>query len=87
MYLAMVSAAALSFDETDCCAIVTAGIKAAAILAKIAPRIAVIRTAFIKIPLNEDLFDPVEYRYCSAFPRFKLDPWPAAAKAEISKGA
>ena len=31
--------------------------------------------------------DPSEYRYCSAFPGFKLDPWPAAAKAEISKSA
>jgi putative transposase len=29
--------------------------------------------------------DPREYRYCSAFPGFKLDPWPSAAKAEISK--
>jgi putative transposase len=28
--------------------------------------------------------DPREYRYCSAFPKFKLDPWPSAAKAEIS---
>ena len=28
-----------------------------------------------------------EYRYSSAFPGFKLDPWPAAAKAEISKSA
>ena len=24
---------------------------------------------------------PSEYRYCSAFPGFKLDPWPPAAKA------
>ena len=31
--------------------------------------------------------DPREYRYCSAFPGFKLDPWPAAAKAEFSKSA
>jgi putative transposase len=30
---------------------------------------------------------PSEYRYCSAFPGFKLDPWPAAAKAEFSKSA
>ncbi len=28
-----------------------------------------------------------EYRYCSAFPGFKLDPWPSAAKAEFSKSA
>ncbi len=28
-----------------------------------------------------------KYRYSSAFPGFKLDPWPAAAKAEISKSA
>jgi putative transposase len=26
---------------------------------------------------------PEEYRYCSAFPGFKLDPWPAAAEAAI----
>jgi putative transposase len=31
--------------------------------------------------------DPSEYRYCSAFPGFELDPWPSAAKAEISKSA
>ena len=31
--------------------------------------------------------DPSEYRYCSAYPGFKLDPWPAAAKAEFSKSA
>ena len=31
--------------------------------------------------------DPRDYRYCSAFPGFKLDPWPAAAEAEISKSA
>jgi putative transposase len=31
--------------------------------------------------------DPAEYRYCSAFPGFKLDPWPSSAKAEISKSA
>ena len=28
---------------------------------------------------------PREYRYCSAFPGFKLDPWPPAAKAGFSK--
>ncbi len=33
------------------------------------------------------VYDPSEYRYCSAFPGFKLDPWPSAAKAEISKSA
>lgn len=27
--------------------------------------------------------DPREYRYCSAFPGFRLDSWPSAAKAEI----
>jgi putative transposase len=31
--------------------------------------------------------NPTEYRYCSAFPGFKLDPWAAAAKAEFSKSA
>ena len=29
--------------------------------------------------------NPREYRYCSAFPGYKLDPWPPAAKAEVSK--
>jgi hypothetical protein len=27
--------------------------------------------------------DPGDYRYCSAFPGFKLDAWSSAAKAEI----
>jgi putative transposase len=31
--------------------------------------------------------DAREYRYCSAFPGFKLDPWTPAAKAEMSKSA
>ncbi len=31
--------------------------------------------------------DPREYRYCSAFPGYRLDPWPPAAKAEFSKSA
>jgi len=31
--------------------------------------------------------DPCEYRYSSAFPGYKLDPRPSAAKAEISKSA
>ena len=31
--------------------------------------------------------NPVEYRYCSAFPGFKLDAWPPAAKAEFCIGA
>jgi putative transposase len=30
---------------------------------------------------------PPEYRYCSAFPGFKLDAWPPAAKAAIPMGA
>lgn len=33
------------------------------------------------------VLDPGEYRYCSAFPGFKLDPWSSAAKAELSKSA
>jgi putative transposase len=33
------------------------------------------------------VYEPHEYRYSSAFPGFKLDPWPSAAKAEISKSA
>jgi putative transposase len=28
--------------------------------------------------------DPGEHRYCSAFPGFKLDPWPPAAEAAIA---
>jgi putative transposase len=28
-----------------------------------------------------------DYRYCSAFPGFKLDPWPSAAKADLALGA
>jgi len=31
--------------------------------------------------------DPREYRYCSAFPGFKLDPWPSAAEADILRSA
>jgi putative transposase len=31
--------------------------------------------------------DPAEYRYCSAFPGFKLDPWPPAAKALTSRAS
>ena len=31
--------------------------------------------------------DPSEYRYCSAYPGFRLDPWPTEAKAEFSKSA
>jgi putative transposase len=29
------------------------------------------------------VLDPSEYRYCSAFPGFRLEPWPPAAKAAI----
>lgn len=39
-------------------------------------------------PVERKLGDNAsEYRYSSAFPGFKLDPWPAVAKAEISKSA
>jgi putative transposase len=31
--------------------------------------------------------DPNEYRYCSAFPGFKLDPWPSAAEAANLKAS
>jgi len=31
--------------------------------------------------------EPGEYRYCSAYPGFKLDPRPSVAEAEISKSA
>lgn len=31
------------------------------------------------------VIDASEFRYCSAYPGFRLDPWPPAAKAEFSK--
>jgi putative transposase len=31
--------------------------------------------------------NPSEFRYSSAFPGYRLDPWPSAAKAEFSKSA
>ncbi len=31
--------------------------------------------------------DPAEYRYCSAFPGFKLDAWPSAAEAANLKAS
>jgi len=31
--------------------------------------------------------EPSEFRYCSAFPGFKLDPWPSAAEAELLSSA
>ncbi|MGA8763412.1 MAG: transposase [Candidatus Sulfotelmatobacter sp.] len=31
--------------------------------------------------------DPREYRYCSAYPGFKLDPWPPAAEAARLKAS
>jgi putative transposase len=31
--------------------------------------------------------NPVECRYCSAFPGFKLDPWPSAAEAANLKAS
>jgi putative transposase len=31
--------------------------------------------------------DPADYRYFSAFPGFRLEPWPPAAKAAIVAGA
>ena len=31
--------------------------------------------------------DPSEYRYCSGFPGFKLDPWPSAAEAANLKAS
>ncbi|PYX22938.1 MAG: transposase [Acidobacteria bacterium] len=33
------------------------------------------------------VFNASEYRYCSAFPGFKLDPWPPAAKAAVLDNA
>jgi putative transposase len=39
-------------------------------------------------PLNAKLvLASSEYRYCSAFPGFKLDPWPSAAKAVFLENA
>ena len=39
-------------------------------------------------PVERNLvLDPRDYRYCSAFPGFKLDPFTSAAEAEISKSA
>ncbi len=39
-------------------------------------------------PVERNLVEnPPDYRYCSAYPGFKLDPWPSAAKAEISNSA
>ena len=31
--------------------------------------------------------NPSDYRYCSAFPGFKLDPWPSAAEAANLKAS
>ncbi|MGA8271938.1 MAG: transposase [Candidatus Sulfotelmatobacter sp.] len=33
------------------------------------------------------VIDPGEYRYCSAFSGFKLDPWPSAAEAASLKAS
>ncbi|HWW15979.1 MAG TPA: transposase [Candidatus Dormibacteraeota bacterium] len=33
------------------------------------------------------VLEPSEYRYCSAFPGFKLDPWPPAAEAATLKAS
>ncbi|MGH9496505.1 MAG: REP-associated tyrosine transposase [Candidatus Sulfotelmatobacter sp.] len=39
-------------------------------------------------PVERGLVEnPREFRYCSAFPGFRLDPWPPAAKAEFAKSA
>ena len=46
------------------------------------------RTYIHQNPVERGLVNhPSEYRYSSAFPGFKLDPWPPAAKAEFSKSA
>jgi len=36
---------------------------------------------------REIVNDASEYKYSSAYPGFRLDPWPSAAKAEFSKSA
>ncbi len=39
-------------------------------------------------PVMEKLVaSAAEYRYCSAFPGFKLDAWPSAARAGVGMGA
>lgn len=43
------------------------------------------RNYILANPLKAGLVErPCDYPYCSAFPGFTLDPWPAAAKAAIS---
>ena len=35
-------------------------------------------------PVKRELVqNPTEYRYCSAYPGFRLDSWPSAAKAAL----
>ena len=39
-------------------------------------------------PVERNLVEkPSEFRYCSAFPGFKLDPWPSAAEAGLLSSA
>jgi putative transposase len=39
-------------------------------------------------PVERKLVEkPSEFRYCSAFPGFKLDPWPSAAEAGLLSSA
>ena len=39
-------------------------------------------------PVKRGLVEkPQEYRYCSAYPGFRLDPWPSAAEAAIVKAS
>jgi putative transposase len=39
-------------------------------------------------PVERSLVETAaEYRYCSAFPGFRLDPWPPAAEAVLPMGA
>ena len=46
------------------------------------------RTYIHQNPVERKIVNnPREYRYCSAFPGFKLDPWPSAAKAVMLEGA
>ena len=46
------------------------------------------RTYINENPVKRELVtNPADYRYSSAFPGFKLDPWPTAAKAENLKSA
>ncbi len=46
------------------------------------------RTYIHQNPVKRKLVaQPSDFRYCSAFPGFRLDPWPSAAKADLPSSA